>query len=135
MQKMDKLISRIEQLQGLRFTGGVSSKDISDAETLLNLTFAEDYKLYLSKFGQIEAEGIELSGLSNKRLTSVVVLTQNERKMLSIPPKHYVIENVGIDGLIYSQDATGTVYQLLPNRPIVKVADSLLQYIESINKK
>ena len=135
MQNMDKLISRIEQLQGLRFTGGVSSEDISDAETLLNLTFAEDYKLYLSKFGQIEAEGIELSGLSNKRLTSVVVLTQDERKMLSIPPKHYVIENVGIDGLIYSQDATGTVYQLLPNRPIVKVADSLLQYIESINKK
>lgn len=132
---MDKLISRIEQLQGLRFTGGVSSKDISDAETLLNLTFAEDYKLYLSRFGQIEAEGIELSGLSNKRLTSVVVLTQDERKMLSIPPKHYVIENVGIDGLIYSQDATGAVYQLLPNRPIVKVADSLLQYIESINKK
>ena len=135
MQKMDKLISRIEQLHGLRFTGGVSSEDISDAETLLNLTFAEDYKLYLSKFGQIEAEGIELSGLSNKRLTSVVVLTQDERKMLSIPPKHYVIENVGIDGLIYSQDATGAVYQLLPNRPIVKVADSLLQYIESINKK
>lgn len=135
MQKMDKLISRIEQLQGLRFTGGVSSEDISDAETLLNLTFAEDYKLYLSKFGQIEAEGIELSGLSNKRLTSVVVVTQNERKMLSIPPKHYVIENVGIDGLIYSQDATGAVYQILPNRPIVKVADSLLQYIESINKK
>ena len=55
--------------------------------------------------------------------------------MLSIPPKHYVIENVGIDGLIYSQDDTGTVYQLLPNRPVVKVADSLLQYIESINKK
>lgn len=135
MQKMDKLISRIEQLQGLRFAGGVSSEDISDAETLLNLTFAEDYKLYLSKFGQIEAEGIELSGLSNKRLTSVVVLTQDERKMLSIPPKHYVIENVGIDGLIYSQDATGAIYQLLPNRPIVKVADSLLQYIESINKK
>lgn len=132
---MDKLISRIEQLQGLRFTGGVSSEDISDAETLLNLTFAEDYKLYLSRFGQIEAEGIELSGLSNKRLTSVVVLTQDERKMLSIPPKHYVIENVGIDGLIYSQDATGAVYQLFPNRPIVKVADSLLQYIESINKK
>lgn len=135
MQKMDKLISRIEQLQGLRFTGGVSSEDISDAETLLNLTFAEDYKLYLSKFGQIEAEGIELSGLSNKRLTSVVVLTQDERKMLSIPPKHYVLENIGIDGLIYSQDATGAVYQLLPNRPVVKVADSLLQYIESINKK
>lgn len=135
MQKMNKLISRIEQLQGLRFTGGVSSEDISDAETLLNLTFAEDYKLYLSKFGQVEAEGIELSGLSNKRLTSVVILTQNERKMLAIPPKHYVIENIGIDGLIYSQDATGAVYQLLPNRPIVKVADNLLQYIESINNK
>lgn len=132
---MDKLISRIEQLQGLRFTGGVSSEDISDAETLLNLTFAEDYKLYLSKFGQVEAEGIELSGLSNKKLTSVVILTQNERKILSIPPKHYVLENIGIDGLIYSQDATGAVYQLLPNRPVVKVADSLLQYIESINKK
>jgi hypothetical protein len=135
MEKMDKLISRIEQLHGLRFSGGVSSEDISNAETLLNLTFAEDYKLYLSKFGQVEAEGIELSGLSNKRLTSVVILTQSERKMLKIPPKHYVIENIGIDGLIYTQDATGAVFQLLPNRPITKVADNLLQYIESINKK
>lgn len=132
---MDKLIHHIGLLPGLQFTGGVSSEDISDAETLLNLTFAEDYKLYLSKFGQVEAEGIELSGLSNKRLTSVVLLTQNERKMLAIPPNHYVIENIGIDGLVYTQDATGAVFLLLPNRPIIKVADSLLQYIESINKK
>lgn len=33
------------------------------------------------------------------------------------------------------KDATGAVFQLLPNRPVVKVADSLLQYIESINNK
>lgn len=131
---MDKLIHYIELLPGLHFTGGVTSEEISDAETSLNLTFAEDYKLYLSIFGQVEAEGIELSGLSNKRLTSVVQLTKNERKMLAIPPKHYVIENIGIDGLIYTQDATGAVFQLLPNRPVVKVAESLLQYIKSTNK-
>lgn len=132
---MDKLIHHIELLPGLQFTGGATSEEISDAETSLNLTFAEDYKLYLSKFGQVEADGIELSGLSNKRLTSVVLLTQNERKILAIPPNHYVIENIGVDGLIYTQDATGAVFLLLPNRPIVKVADSLMQYIESINKK
>ena len=132
---MDKLIHHIELLPVWQFTGGVTSEEISEAETSLNLTFAEDYKSYLSKFGQVEADGIELSGLSNNRMTSVILLTQNERKMLKIPPKHYVIENIGIDGLIYTQDATGAVFQLLPNRPIAKVADNLLQYIESINKK
>lgn len=132
---MDKLIHHIEHLSGLHFTGGVTSEEISDAEIALNLTFAEDYKLYLSKFGQIEADGVELSGISNKRLTSVVLLTQNERKLLAIPPKHYVIESIGVDGLIYTQDATGAVFQLLPNKSVVKVADSLLQYIDSINNK
>jgi len=131
---MDKLIKTIKLLPGLRYTGGVSADVIREAESLLNLSFADDYKMYLRKFGQVEANGVELSGLSNKTQTSVIHLTQNERKLLSIPPQHYVIENVGIDGLIYTQDNTGAIYQLLPNRPALKIADNLEQYIKSINE-
>ena len=134
MQKMDKLLQIIEQLPGLHYTGGVSENEIFEAESLLNLSFAKDYKLYLATYGQVEANGVELTGISNKQLTSVVYLTKNERKLLSIPAAHYVIENIGVDGLIYTQDNTGAIYQLLPNRPITKVADNLCQYLKTIRK-
>lgn len=130
---METLIKTIEQLPGLKYTGGVSYDRINEAESLLHLTFAEDYKQYLSTFGQVEASGIELTGISDKKMTSVILLTQQERNNMSIPSSHYVIENIGIDGLIYTQDNTGAIYQLLPNSPIIKVADSLLNYIKSIN--
>lgn len=131
---MDSLIKYIHALPGLQWTGGVTEDKIQDAESILNLSFAEDFKAYLSEFGQISANGIELTGLSDRRFTSVVNLTQNERKLLSIPTNHYVIENIGVDGLIYTQDNTGAVYQLLPNRPITKIADNLELYIKSTIK-
>ena len=131
---MDSLIKYIYTLPGLQWTGGVTEDKIRDAESLLNLSFAEDFKAYLSEFGQISANGIELTGLSDRRFTSVVNLTQNERKLLSIPANHYVIEDIGVDGLIYTQDNSGAVYQLLPNRPITKIADNLELYIKSTIK-
>ena len=131
---MDNLIKYIQSLPGLQFTGGVTECEIRESESILNLSFADDYKAYLTEFGQLSANGIELTGLSNRKLTSVINLTQNERKLLSIPSNHYVIEDIGVDGLIYTQDNTGSIYQLLPNRPITKVADNLMLYINSINK-
>jgi hypothetical protein len=134
MKEMDSLIKYLHTLPGLQWTGGVTEDKIRHAESILNLSFADDFKAYLSEFGQISANGIELAGLSNRKYTSVVNLTQNERKLLSIPANHYVIEDIGLDGLIYTQDNTGSVYQLLPNRPITKVADNLELYIKSTNK-
>ena len=131
---MDSLIKYIYTLPGLQWTAGVTEDKIRDAESLLHLSFAEDFKAYLSEFGQISANGIELTGLSDRRFTSVVNLTQNERKLLSIPANHYVIEDIGVDGLIYTQDNSGAVYQLLPNRPITKIADNLELYIKSTIK-
>ena len=134
MKEMDSLIKYIHTLPGLQWTGGVTEDKIRDAESILNLSFAEDFKAYLSEFGQISANGIELTGLSDRMFTSVVNLTQNERKLLSIPANHYVIEDIGVDGLIYTQDNAGAVYQLLPNRPITKIADNLELYIKSTIK-
>ena len=131
---MDNLIKYIQSLPGLQFTGGVTECEIREAESILILSFADDYKAYLTECGQLSANGIELTGLSNRKLTSVINLTQNERKLLSIPSNHYVIEDIGVDGLIYTQDNTGSIYQLLPNHPIIKVADNLMLYINSINK-
>ena len=128
---MDSLIEYIHSLPGLQWTGGVTEDEIRDAESILNLSFAEDFKVYLSEFGQISANGIELTGLSDRKFTSVVNLTQNERELLSIPTNHYVIEDIGVDGLIYTQDNTGSVYLILPNRPITKVSANLVQYIKS----
>lgn len=132
--KLSTLKLLIKKLPQLKYTGGVSQMEIKKAQKQLGLTFSEDFIYYLLNFGQIEASGIKLLGISNKSLTSVVKVTLEERKRHSIPDGFYVIENLGIDGILYVQDSTGTVYEVSPGKKPKKFASSLLQYIQSTQK-
>ena len=82
----------------------------------------------------MQASGIELSGISDKVLTSVVKMTLEERERKSIPDNTYVIEELDIDGIIYVQDTQGIIYEISPGAKPNKVADSLIQYIQSSQK-
>lgn len=128
---MNTLDNIITKLNGLAISGGADFNAIQDAENMLRLSFSKEYVEYLLKYGQIEAKGIELSGISNKTLTSVVNLTLKERVDESFPMNHYVIEDIGIDGIVYTQDNSGYIYQHLPNRKPMKVSDSLAEYIQN----
>lgn len=124
----------IDSLHGLRYTGGVEETAIQEAEKQLALKFAPDYILYLKKYGQIEADGIELTGLSNKTTTSVVNATNLLRKLSDIPSNLYVIEDLEIDGIEYLQGESGKIYQYNGNNPLSPYASSLVEYIESSKK-
>lgn len=121
----------IENLQGLHFSGGVKDSAIHDAENQLGLKFASDYISYLKRYGQVEANGIELTGLSDKVTTSVVNATNLLRKLADIPHNMYVIEDLEIDGIEYLQDDSGKIYQYTGNKSISLYAQSLAEYIET----
>lgn len=133
---MDKkeLFNLINSLPNLRFTGGVDDLRIAEAEKNLQLKFSPDYIEYLKEFGQIEAQGIELTGLSDKSTTSVVNSTNSLRKISSIPANMYVIEDLDIDGIEYLQDALGKIYQYSGCSQISMYAVSLAEYIEKSQK-
>lgn len=129
-----KLYNLINSLPNLRFTGGVDDLRIAKAEKDLQLKFSLEYIEYLKDFGQIEAQGIELTGLSDKCTTSVVNTTNSLRKVSSIPADMYVIEDLGIDGIEYLQDMLGRIYQYSGCSQISIYADSLAEYIEKSQK-
>ena len=109
-----------------------TEKQISDAENQLGLKFANEYKEYLAKFGAIMADGIELSGIAKSEHRNVVSLTQQERELNpTVPHNMYVVENLGIDGIIIWQDEKGVIYQSTPNTEPAKIANSLAKYISA----
>jgi len=120
----------IDSLQDLHYTGGVDLSLIKKAEKQLGVEFAPEYILYLGKYGQIEATGIELTGLSNKTTTSVVYATNLLRKFGHIPYNMYVIEDLGVDGIEYLQDKSGIIYQYAGRNSLSLYALSLYDYIE-----
>lgn len=129
---MDKNIfyNLIKELPSLYCTGGINEKAIADAEKELSLDFAKDYYFYLKEFGQIEAEGIELTGISNKVTTSVVKVTKSLRDISSVPSSMYVIEDLGIDDIYYLQDKEGTIYQFKIGGKPIFYTQSLFDYIK-----
>lgn len=126
----NKLIDLINGLSGLISSGGVSDQQIKNAEKLLNLKFAADFKQYLTNYGQIEAPSFELMGISNKNTTSVVGNTLMLRNIVRIPSNMYIIEDIGIDGIAYLQNTEGEIFQLSGMGNLTPYAKSLSEYIE-----
>lgn len=130
----NSLISLISGLKNLKQAGAVDIASIKEAENALGLEFAKDYISYLESFGQIEANGIELTGISKHKSTSVIEITRRERKLGNMPEYFYVIEDLGIDGIVYSQNKDGEIVELIPHREPVIFAASLQEYIEKSQK-
>ena len=121
-----KIINTIEKLDNVIKLKPASEKQIFDAEKELSLSFAEDYKIYLKKYGAIMADGIELTGISNSKNRNVVSVTKREWGLNNlIRHNMYVVENVCIDGLIIWQDEDGFIYESKPNFEAQKIANDL----------
>lgn len=129
---MENIIDLINSLSDLIALKPAIEKQISDAENQLGLKFANEYKEYLAKFGAIMADGIELSGIAKSEHRNVVSLTQQEWGLnQTVPHNMYVVENLGIDGIIIWQDEKGVIYQSTPNTEPIKIANSLAEYISA----
>lgn len=120
----------IERLDNLVYLKPATLEQINNAEKELGLQFSDEYKQYLSKYGVISAYGIELTGIIESPRLNVVEVTKNERDLRVIPSDMYVVENVGIEGIVLLQNNLGEIYELSENNSIKKIYNSLFEYIE-----
>ena len=129
---MTNIIHAINNLSNLLVLKPATTDQIAIAEQQLGVVFAHDYKEYLSTFGAILADGIELSGIAKSEHRNVVSLTKKEW-MLNPNVSHtmYVVENTCIDGIVIWQDNNGYIYQASPNSKPKRIASSLAEYIIS----
>ena len=105
---------------------------IEDIEIELALPLAEEYKEYLLKYGAIIADNVELTGVAKSKNRDVVQVTQREWTANSkIKHNLYVVENIGIEGIIIWQDGSGKIFESRPNNAAKQIANSLAEYLES----
>lgn len=127
---MGNILDAIEGLEDVRFIKPADPKQIENAQEVLGVTFAEDYKEYLGKYGVISAKGLELTGIAAVDRLNVVKVTQQELKMNKIMPTDmYVIENTAVDGIVALQNAEGKIYTITMDGKLEFFSTSLADYV------
>lgn len=127
---MKDILEIIESLPEMEFLAPVSESEIKQAEMELKLTFSEEYRKYLLTFGAVWSDIIALSGIIDDEDYSVVELTKKIKSLQpNIPEDFYVIEDVGVDGLVIWQNSAGLVFQSIPNFKPVMIFDSLSAFL------
>lgn len=129
---MTEIIKVIDNLENLLTLKKATTEAVENVEKELGLSLAEEYKEYLLNYGAIMADDIELTGIAKSKNRDVVQVTRREWEANEkIPHNLYVVENVGIEGIIIWQDETGKIYESSPNHEPKKIAESLAEYIKS----
>ena len=129
---MSKIIDVISGLKNLLPLKPATTEMIENIEIELALPLAEEYKEYLLKYGAIMADDVELTGVAKSKNRDVVQVTKREWASNSkIKHNLYVVENVGIEGIIIWQDGSGKIFESSPNNEAKQIANSLAEYLES----
>ncbi|MDO5406467.1 MAG: SMI1/KNR4 family protein [Eubacteriales bacterium] len=111
---------------------GVSAETVIAAEQKLGVCFSDEFRNYLMEYGVVSFGSHEFMGLGGDMYLDVVGETLNERANNNIFPKNcYLIENLGIDGILILQNEEGEIYEL-NNAGIKKIFDSFKSYINSL---
>ena len=127
---MSKLIEAFEAKHNLLVGNGTSDDVIDEAENQLGVTFSDEYKEYLQKYGIAAYSGHELTGISKTARLNVVDVTRVERERnKDIPDNLYVIEQTNVEDIVVWQSNDGTIYYSSPNKPITLLFESLEDYI------
>ena len=145
LTSLEEVINRIPNVMSVP---PATPDQINDAEQQLiasgwntsDFVFSGEYKSYLSKYGMLIAQGIELTGINGSNPTSghnnVVESTLTN---WGINPKakgkYYVVEDVGVDGRVFWQDSTGKVYMSQYDSEPSMMYDSIADYIQRVYLK
>lgn len=125
------IIKIINSLEDVISTGAATTEEIRNAEKELNVNFSEEYRKVLAEFGSVLSEEIELVGITKSQNRNVVIVTKREREYnLLIPENLYVVENLGIEGVIIWQNEKGEIFQSMSNNAPQKICNSLAEYIK-----
>lgn len=127
---MYNLTKKLKQSPNLYSFSGVNDDEIYKAEKLLELKFSQEYKDYLREFGAISIDGHELTGICNVCRLDVVKITLEERTNKSFVTNDlYVIEQTHIDNIVIWQNEIGEIFQSSKNTNIIKIANSLFEFL------
>ena len=130
---MNDIIKVINSKDGVIHGKETNENEIKQAELELGLRFADDYRNYIKQFGCMVIGSREITGISSQKNYNVVSTTKAQRNYnKNIPENSYVIEQLNIDGIIIWQSSNGEVFQTSPNTAPMKIADSLVEYIQSL---
>ena len=127
---MKDILNLIKNKSKFYSIGNISEENIKEAELILNIKFASDYRMIIKEYGAVTFSGHELTGICNSKRLNVVDVTKEERKYNKVPEDWYVIEQANIDDIVIWQDTNGAVYQTMPNKKPIKLCNSLLEYID-----
>ncbi|WP_031555834.1 SMI1/KNR4 family protein [Oribacterium sp. FC2011] len=127
---MSKIIDLISGIKGLKSIGGCTKEEIKDAQNKLGIQFPEDYKEYLSTYGAIRFNGVELCGLNIDGYLNVIEATEQEKEVNKFFPKNmFVIEDLGIDAKLIIGDEKGNIYLLQRDKKRL-ICSSFSEYVE-----
>ena len=129
---MSKIIEIIEGLEDVISLVPATKEDVERVEQELDLVLADEYKEYLYQYGAVLTDEVELTGIAKSKSRDVVSVTKREWELNpSVAHNLYVVENLGIDGMIIWQDQEGKIYESVPNKEVVCIAQSLAEYMLS----
>ena len=129
---MSELINLIKTAEDFTALGSATGAKIEQAETALGLSFASDYRKYVTSFGVATFSGRELTGICNSTRLNVVAATERARNYFpKFPANAYVVEELMFDHIIIIQDSTKQVYSYGPNDKSKRIAKSLQEYLFS----
>lgn len=126
---MKELLAKIGAKHKVFCGKGVSENDIAKAENKLGVSFPLEYKEFLREIGILSFSSHEFMGLGVDGHLNVVTSTLEERKLdTSFPKDCFLVENIGIEGILVLQDSKGSVYSYI-NKKKKKIANSFKDYI------
>lgn len=124
------IIEEIKKIPKLYYVKGCTTRQIKDAQKALGITFPDEYIDYVKEYGAISFYGTEWMGLNVDGYLNVVEATKQERELnASFPSDCFVIENLGIDGIIAIADEKGIVYSLQHSKK-EKICNSITDYLK-----
>ena len=109
---------------------GVSVDAVIEAENRLGIRFHEEYRNYLLEYGVVSFGSHEFLGLGGDAYLDIVQETLQERVNNQIFPRNcYVIENLGIDGILILQGEEGEIFEW-SNGALKRICNSMRGYID-----
>lgn len=125
LEKLGKIINNDEEIF---WTGEVSEERINCIEKELNVSFLEEYKAFLKKYGLMIGYGVEILGCGKSIEASVVKETKRYREF-GLPRDFIIISSA--DEWVYCLDLIGgEVFSWdKNNKKPKKVADNFEEYI------
>ncbi|MBE6844340.1 MAG: SMI1/KNR4 family protein [Ruminococcus sp.] len=130
---IDDIIKVLPKLNAFRARNSVDFKTIKNAESRLNLAFADEFSRYIESFGVASCYGHEFTGICKSSRLNVVDVTISERaNNPDVPNDWYVIEQANIDGIVIWQNQKGEIFQTQPYCDSIKIANSIVEYITLI---